>query len=69
MEAGVVEVGLNGEFSFGINWSADAHAGALRGNTSAVRVLNQALAPLRIRHPIGLVEKVKGGFPLVSSTV
>ncbi len=52
MEAGVIEVGLNGEYSFGINWSADAHAGALRGNTSAVRVLNQALAPLRFRHAI-----------------
>jgi len=45
IEARLIEVTLEGEFRFGINWSAVAQAGALRGAVSTGKIFSQALAP------------------------
>jgi len=45
IEARLIEVTLTGEFRFGINWSAVAQAGALRGAVSTGKIFSQALAP------------------------
>ena len=45
IEARILEVDLEGEFQFGIDWSAVAKAGALQGNAFGGRIFSQSLAP------------------------
>jgi len=44
IEARIVEVSLDGEYKFGIDWSAIAKAGALQGSVAG-RIFSQSLAP------------------------
>jgi MSHA biogenesis protein MshL len=45
IEARIVEVDLDSEYQFGIDWSAIAKAGALRGNAFEGRIFSQQLSP------------------------
>ncbi|MFQ5918139.1 MAG: secretin N-terminal domain-containing protein [Candidatus Binatia bacterium] len=45
IEARILEVELEGEYRFGIDWSAVAKAGALQGNAFGGRIFSQSLAP------------------------
>ncbi len=45
IEARIVEVDLDSEYKFGIDWSAIAKAGALRGSAFDGRIFSQQLAP------------------------
>jgi len=49
IEARIVEVTLTGDYRFGIDWSAVAKVGALRGNAFEGRIFSQALAPADTR--------------------
>ncbi len=45
IEARLIEVTLTGKFRFGIDWSAVARAGALKGSTFGGKIFRQALVP------------------------
>ncbi|OGP20957.1 MAG: hypothetical protein A2038_03915 [Deltaproteobacteria bacterium GWA2_57_13] len=56
IEARIIEVTLTGQYSFGLDWSAIARAGALRGVTaiSPTRLLGQKLAPADGQFQLGV---------------
>lgn len=56
IEARIIEVTLTGQYSFGLDWSAIARAGALRGVTaiSPTRIVGQKLAPADGQFQLGV---------------